>query len=394
MREKLYLHDGEIRQILAESRRSLSECVILSTCNRTEFYGVSDSPEVDPDFYKNLLIDFKGARDAVRDEHFFTLISCAACQQVFNVATSIDSKIIGDSQILRQLRKAYSIAHEAKATGKVLNQLLQRAFKIGKKTFSETSIHDGAVSVSLAAVELAVQTFGSLAGRSVLIVGGGETARLTAGALANRRVGRVLVTNRTRSYAEQLLAALPEDLSTCGDIIDFENFTDHLDRVDIVISSTSSDEPIIYKKDVIDQRKKILMLDIAVPRDIEASVAENPNVVLRNIDDLNSIIDESHVRRMKDLPKAKKLVMTEMVDFLTWYYSLPLMPTYEKTGSKPVAAQSEEIIGIKNFLARNVSEIHKLAANLRSDFRADLESHFSLVRKLQLMKAAEAEDAV
>jgi glutamyl-tRNA reductase len=97
---------------------------------------------------------------------------------------------------------------------------------------------------------------------------------------------------------------------------------------------------------------------------------------------------------MKDLPKAKKLVMTEMVDFLTWYYSLPLMPAYEKIGAKPAAAQSKEIIDIKKFLARNVSEIHKLAANLRSDFREDLASHFSLVRKLQLMKAAEAEESV
>jgi len=136
------------------------------------------------------------------------------------------------------------------------------------------------------------------------------------------------------------------------------------------------------------------MIDIAVPRDIDAAVTDNPNVVLRNIDDLHSIVNESHARRVKDLPKATKLVMNEMVDFLTWYYSLPLMPSFEKTGSKPASSQSEEIIGIKKFLARNVSEIHKLAAASRGDFQEDLTSHFALVRKLQLKRAAESEVGV
>ncbi len=387
VREKLYLHEAEIPQLLRVVTNTLSECVILSTCNRTEFYGVSDSEDVDPDYYKNLLIDFKEARGLVEDEHFFTLISCAACQQLFNVATSIDSKVVGDSQILRQLRGAYTLALENRSTGKVLNQLLQRAFKIGKKTFTETSIHHGAVSVSLAAVELAVETFGSLRGRSVLIIGAGETARLTAEALVNKRVGKILISNRTRSHADELLSALHKDFAFEIEVIDFENFTDRLAEVDIVISSTGSDEPMLYKEHLAGQKEKVLLIDIAVPRDIDAAVGENPRVILKNIDDLHSLIDGNHDRRKRDLPKVKKLIMNEMVDFLTWYYSLPLMPAYEKTSAKPSARQTDEILKIKAFLGQNVSEIHKLTAQASGNFREDLENHFSLIRKLQAMKA-------
>jgi glutamyl-tRNA reductase len=387
VREKLYLHDWELRPLLREAKKTLSECVILSTCNRTEFYGVSDSSDLDPHFYKDLLIDFKNARGVVRDEHFFTLISCAACRQLFNVATSIDSKIVGDSQILRQLRGAYSVARETESAGKVLNQLLQRAFKIGKKTFTETVIHQGAVSVSVAAVELALETFGSLQGRSVLIVGGGETARLTAEALINKRVGKVLISNRTRSSAEELLTSLHKNFEFESDVIDFEDFTRHLEGVDIVISATSSERPIIYKQDLAHRQSKILLIDIAVPRDIDGAVVENPYVTLTNIDDLHSIVDDNHERRMNDLPKIKKLVMSEMVDFLTWYYSLPLMPRYGKTGVKPAPSQTAEILRIKNFLGEHVSEIHKLAASSGGDFRDDLQNHFSLIHKLKAMKA-------
>src|SRR3954453_2437676 len=125
VREKLHIDDAEIPAFLDLLRGSLSECVILSTCNRTEIYAVSDSPDIDLNYYKDLLINFKGAKGEVRDEHFFALISCAACQQLFNVGTTIDSKVIGDSQILRQLRSAYSSAQEHGFTGKILNQLVQ-----------------------------------------------------------------------------------------------------------------------------------------------------------------------------------------------------------------------------------------------------------------------------
>jgi glutamyl-tRNA reductase len=387
VREKLYIQESEIPDLLTQLKRYLPECLIISTCNRTEIYGVCDPADFDPDLYKDLVIDFKNARGVVKREHFFTSVSCAACQQLFNVAASIDSKIIGDSQILSQLRDAYSLAKTHGSTGKILNQLSQRALKIGKKTFTQTSIHKGAVSISIAAVGLAVETYGSIAGKSVLVIGAGETARLTAEALINKRVGRIVMTNRTRSHAEQMLESLAKTYSFTGEIIEFEHFKEHLRVTDIIISSTSSPEPIIRKDDLAANDNRILLIDIAVPRDVDPAVAENQRVILKNIDDLHSIIDSNYERRMKDLPRVKKLVMNEMADFLMWYYSLPLMPSMEKTQSKPNSATRSEMLKIKEFLGKNVSEFHKLAMQQTGDVKTDLANHARLIDKLQIMKS-------
>lgn len=388
VREKLFVNEKEVPELLGQFKRYLSECVILSTCNRTEIYGVSERADVDLDNCKRLLIDFKRADGLVQDEHFFTLISCAACQQLFNVATSIDSKVVGDSQILRQLRGAYTMASDNRSTGKVLNQLLQRSFKVGKKTFTQTSIHHGAVSVSLAAVELVAEAFGSLRGLSVMIIGAGETARLTAEALVNKRVGKLYITNRTQQHAEELLATARKGREVDAEVIDFNHFPDRLTDVDVVFSSTGSAEPLLYKRHFATRTRKVVLIDIAVPRDIDAGVTENPHVMLSNIDDLHTIIDGNQGKRINDLPKVKKLIMKEMVDFLTWYYSLPLMPEYEKTNIQPSAAQTEEILRIKAFLGQNISEIHKLAARSSGNVREDLDNHFSLIQRLQTLHAA------
>ena len=394
IREKLHLREDEIPALIHQLMVTLSECVILSTCNRTEIYGVSESREIDLEFFKNTLIDFKDARGLVRDEHFFALISCGACQQLFNVATSIDSKVIGDSQILRQLRAAYSLAQQNGYIGKVLHQLLQRGLKLGKTTYTETSIHDGAVSVSLAAVQLGVETFGSLRGRTALVIGAGQMARFTGEALINKNIDKILVTNRTRSHAEEMVSTLHADHSFEIEILDFDNFKDHLPSVDMIISSTGSIDPILFKDDFPVLEKKLLVIDIAVPRDVDTAVAEVPKITLRNIDALRSIIDGHYEKRVNDLPKVKKMIVEEMVDFLTWYYSLPIMPPYERTGSKPSQEQTAEILKVKSFLNNNLSEIHRLAAKSGGDFYEDLESHFSLIRTLQTLKAESFASAV
>lgn len=387
VREKLYIHENEIPALVAIFKETLAECVILSTCNRTEIYGVAGAADVNLDFYKDLVINFKNAADIVKKEHFFTFISCAACQQLFNVATSLDSKIIGDTQILQQLKTAYHTAKDLNATGRVLNQLSQRAFKIGKKTYAETSLHKGAVSISLAAVELAAETFGSLKDKNILIVGAGETAKLTAEILLKRKIGKIFITNRTHSKAEELFESLQKNHLFEGRTIPFDEFKNYLDKFDIVISSTGSPEPILLKKDFDAQSNKILLIDIAVPRDIEPETAENNFVVLKNIDDLNAIVDRNFERRMKDLPSVKKIVMREMGDFLTWYYSIPLMPVFEKTRNKPDRETVNEILKIKDFLIRNVSELHKLAMQSRGNVTDDLQNHIALVQKLQAMKS-------
>lgn len=388
VREKLYIHDAEIPGLLARLRETLAECVILSTCNRTEIYGVSSSADVDLDFYKNLVTDFKNAGDTVKKEHFFTFISCAACRQLFSVATSIDSKIIGDTQVLQQLRDAYSLAKENASTGRILNQLSQRAFKIGKKTYSETSIHKGAISISLAAVELALETFDSLKNKSVLIIGAGETAKLTAESLVKKQVGKIFITNRTRARAEELLENLHKNYRFDSEIIDFDDFKNCLNETDIVISSTGANEPILNAEDFAAQTNKILLIDIAIPRDIAPEAAENASVILKNIDDLHAVTSRNYEKRMRDLPHVKKLISKEMSDFLMWYYSLPLLPVLQKSRTKPDKSTVSEILKIKEFLLENVSELHKLAMRNNGDARGDLKNHLQLVEKLQTMKNA------
>ena len=385
-REKLYVHENEIPELSRILRQTLSECVILSTCNRTEIYGVINQADVDLDYYKNLLIEFKNAGDSASKEHFFSFVSCAACQQLFKVATSLDSKIVGDTQILQQFKAAYLSAYQDNATGRILNQLSQRALKIGKKVHTETVIHKGAVSISLAAVKLSTETLGSLEDKAVMIVGAGETAKLTAECLLKRRVGKIYVTNRTNEKAAELLESLQKNHNFDGEAIRFDEFRNYFNKTDLVISSTGASEPIINKEDFADQTNKILLIDIAMPRDISPEVAENKQVILKNIDDLHQIVDRNYERRMSDLPRVKKIIAKEMGEFLAWYYSLPLLPVLQKTYTKPDKNTVAEILKIKEFLMENVSELHKLAMKSKGDAASDLKNHIALVEKLQTMK--------
>lgn len=385
-REKLFIHDTEIPELLALLRQTLSECVILSTCNRTEIYGVCNEQTIDLDFYKELLIEFKSAGNVVEKDHFFTFVSCAACRQLFNVATSVDSKIIGDTQILQQFKSAYHTAKDLDATGRILNQLSQRAFKIGKKVYTETTIHKGAVSISLAGVRLAKEILGTLADKRILVVGAGETAELTAKCLLKQQVGKIFFTNRTKENTEKLLSNLRKSHRFNGEILDFEDFRADLNKFDLVISSTSATEPILRQEDFAAQTNEILLVDIAMPRDIALDVTKNELVTLKNIDDLNQLIDRNYERRMENLPGVKKIIMKEMGEFLMWYYSLSLMPNFKKTHTKPDRKTVGEILKIKSFLMENVSELHKLAMKSKGNDTDDLQNHFELVKKLQVLK--------
>lgn len=380
VREKIYIHEHEVQELLAKFKETLSECMILSTCNRTEIYGVHPTGDVDLDFYKNLLIEYKNAADVVTNDDFFSFVSCSACQQIFHVATSIDSKVIGDAQILQQLRKSYLAAKKENHTDKVLDQLLQRALKIGKQTYTQTSIHKGAVSISLAAVDCAIQTFGSLCSKTILIVGAGETALITAECLLKKNVGKIIVTNRTKSKAETLLNRLRDSFDFEGEVVDFENFRDFLNKTDIVISSTSSPDYILSKRDFERQNKKILLIDIAMPRDISPEAAENSFVSLKNIDDLNSVVDENYQKRMAEVSKVKKIVLREMGEFLVWYYSLPLLPASFQPGQKPDKKSIGEIKKIKEILSAEAERFNRMTHQI--DVKSVIEEHKNLMRYL------------
>jgi glutamyl-tRNA reductase len=385
VREKVYVHDYEIPELLNRLTETLEECVVISTCNRTEIYGLSSSPKIDFNYYKDLLIDFKNAGDSVSRQDFFSFAACTACHQLFKIATSIDSKIIGDTQVLQQLRQNYAIAKEGGFTGKVINQLFQRAFKIGKKTYLETSIHKGAISISLAAVELARHTFGSLHDKTVMIIGAGEAAQMTAECLLKKRVGKILVTNRTRSHAEDFLAELHRSHNFESEVIDFENFRERLGETDIVISSTGAPDYILRPQDFENISRKILLIDIAVPRDIAPEVEQNESIVLKNIDDLNSLVDQNYEKRMSELPQVKKIIYQEMGEFLVWYYSLPLLPVAEAGEEKLSPERVSEIKKIKEVIEANSSWFHSMMAQ-DLDVENELSEHLSLVSRLHELK--------
>lgn len=376
--------DAEIPALLAELRQTLDEAVVISTCNRLEIYGVTTRTDLDLDFYKDLVIDYKNAREYVSREDFFGMISCAACQQLFRVTTSLDSKIVGDMQILGQVRDAFHLAEKHKATGKLLNQMFQRGFKVGKQARTETNLHKGAVSISSAAVELARMTLGRLSNKTVMIVGAGSMARLTAEWLLKKKVGKILIANRTRKHAERLLESLKAEGDFNGETVDFAEFKSRLNEVDVVISSTGSPVAILEKADFAAQTRKILLIDIAVPRDIAPEAAESDMVELKNIDDLHAIVDKNHQRRMADLPLVQQIIMREMSDFLIWYYSLPLLPAKMRGGAKPDAETHREIMRVKEFLLGNLPHLHKLAMQNGTDFVA----HAEVVKKLAAMKQA------
>jgi glutamyl-tRNA reductase len=287
-------------------------------------------------------------------------------------------------QILGQVRDSFQLAEKHKSTGKVLNQMFQRSFKIGKQVRTETNLHRGAVSISSAAVELATKTLGSLANKTVLIVGAGSMARLTAEYLMKKKVGKIFITNRTRRHADELLKSLKSEGDFEAEVVDFTEFKKYLNETDLVISSTSSPAPILEKADFAGQTNKIFLIDIAVPRDIAPETAECGMVELKNIDDLNAIVDKNHQRRMSDLPLVQQIIMKEMSDFLIWYYSLPLLPAKMQGGAKPDAETQKEIVRVKEFLLGNLPHLHKLAMQKGTDFAG----HIEVVNKLTAMKEA------
>jgi len=384
VRERIYIQDVEIPTLLGELRKTLDEVVVISTCNRIEVYGVTSRTDLDLDYYKDLVINFKNAGEFVKREDFFGLVSCSACQQLFRVTTSLDSKIVGDMQILGQVRDSFQLAEKYYSTGKILNQMFQRSFKIGKQVRTETNLHKGAVSISSAAVELAQQTLGSLANKTVLIIGAGSMSRLTAEYLAKKKVGKIYITNRTRENADTLLESLKEEGNFEGEVVDFADFKKYLNETDVVVSSTSAPNHVLEKADFENQTNNILLIDIAVPRDIAPETAEYDVVELKNIDDLNALVDQNHQRRMADLPAVQQIIMKEMSDFLIWYYSLPLLPSTMHAGEKPDARTQREIVRVKEFLLGNLPHLHKLAMQKGTD----LAGHIEVVNKLTAMKEA------
>src|SRR4051812_48439733 len=324
VRERLAFNSDALRSALTAlvGRKQVREAIILSTCNRVEV--MAESP--DDALIREFLCDFHHIPADSVAKHIYSLKNADAIRHVFRVAASLDSMMVGEPQILGQVKEAYRIAADAGTVGMNLNALMNRAFAVAKKIRSETGISQSAVSVSFAAVELARKIFGDLSGKTVMIIGASKMGELAAKHLKRNGVSSVLVTNRTFERAVELAKVFE------GAAVPFEHFTDHMDRSDIVISSTGAPHFIIGKtlaEQIMHRRKNkpMFFIDIAVPRDIDPTVNEIDNAFLYDIDDLQQVIDANLKERLKEASRAEEIIDSEVQAFCHKMQSREVVPT-------------------------------------------------------------------
>ncbi len=329
LRERLSVPEQDLPKPLERMGDSseLVERMLLATCNRVEVYAVAEgSVEKAVEAITDCLATHHNLEKSRFADKLYTHTAAEAVRHVFRVASSLDSMVVGEPQILGQVKSAYSVARSQEATGVILTNLLEQAFHVAKRVRTETGIGASAVSVSSAAVELARKIFGDLAGRTVLIIGAGEMAELALRHLLDDGVRSVLVANRSYDRAVALARQF------CGRAVTFESFRQEMVGADIVISATSAPHVILKKEDmqtIIQQRRHrpIFLIDIADPRDIDAACNAVDNVYLYNIDDLQSVVDANLKERQREAERAEVIVDREVGVYLTWLRSLDVVPT-------------------------------------------------------------------
>ena len=318
LRERFAFTETQIPIALQQLRESglTTETVVLSTCNRVEIYAVTPlAPEAAFAELKKFLIAHHAYDGALGDE-LYTFAEPHSLQHLFKVAAGLDSMVIGETEIFGQLKKAYDLAFTHKFTGARLNKAFQRAFNVAKHLRTETNIQRGSVSVMSVAVELAEKIFTSLAEHEVLIIGAGETSEKTARALLSRGARSVAVTNRSPERAIALAAELG------GRAVPFEQWPEEFEKIDIAISSTAATHHVLDRATLAPLMKRrkhrpLLLVDIAVPRDIDPAVNELENVYLYNVDDLQAIANDSIRLRKEELVRCEKIIADKVAALLS-----------------------------------------------------------------------------
>jgi glutamyl-tRNA reductase len=347
LREALYFSTSEIKKLLPHLKKVVfSDGFVISTCNRTEVFGLPLSDKINSIELGEYILKQKPV-SGITQENFQGFFACSAVKHIFNVASGIDSLIIGDSQILGQVRDAFQLSIEANFAGSVMNRLFDTTLKVGRRSISETGIGDGAVSVSYAAVQVVEKIFSNLNKKSALIIGAGETGELAAVHLKDKGIRNIVIANRTKEKAEELAGKVK------GRIIDFSMIAEELHNFDIVISATGSPSAIINFDDVKNMMRKrkgtpSCLVDIAVPRDIDPKVTKIDNVFYHDIDSLEVIVDQNRKQREKEIPAVEKIIIEELVSFYSWYNSLDVIPTIKSFRSFFEEIRLDEMEKIKN----------------------------------------------
>lgn len=312
VRERFAVGEAQIGKAACELRviDYVAEAVVISTCNRTEFYLATPHAQLAFAALEKLLAGKRDVAANVR-EHFYRKEKIEAARHLCQVVSGLDSMLLGETEIFGQVKRSYQAAQSGGATGGVLNRLFQRAFHIGKKIRSETKIQEGSTSVGNVAVDLAEKIFGHLKNSEVMILGAGEMSRITAQSLVSRGARSIFVTNRSYERAVDLAQEMG------GRAVRFDEWQAVLERVDVVISSTGSPHPIIHKAEVEKVRRArkfrpLFFIDIAVPRDIHPAVGEIEEVYLYDIDTLEQLAEEARNRRKMQITECESIINYEL----------------------------------------------------------------------------------
>lgn len=344
VREKLAFNGPKLEEGLLRFRElpEIQEGMIISTCNRVELYANVNDPQRASESTKAFLAEFHNINRASLDKALYIYNDINAVRHIFRVASSLDSMVVGEPQILGQLKDAFELALAKKTTGILLNKLMKKAISVAKRVRTETRIAENAVSISFAAVELAKKIFTDLSKRVFMLLGAGEMAELAAKHLISNGVKEVLVSNRTYERACDLAKEFN------GRPVKFDDFIQEMVRTDIIICSTGAPHYILTKSQmqkVMKERKQrqVFIIDISVPRNIDPKINDLDNVYLYNVDDLQGVVYANMFERQKEAEKAEKIIEEEMDTFLKWQASLDSVPTIVALREKAEEIKKEEL---------------------------------------------------
>ncbi|MCY9206409.1 glutamyl-tRNA reductase [Bacillus atrophaeus] len=351
IREKVSFQPDELAEAMLQLKeeKSILENIIVSTCNRTEIYAVVDQLHTGRYYIKRFLAEWFGLSKEDLSPFLTFYESDAAVEHLFRVACGLDSMIIGETQILGQVRASFKAAQEEKTIGTVFNALFKQAVTVGKRTHAETDIGSNAVSVSYAAVELAKKIFGSLSGKHILILGAGKMGELAAENLHGQGIGKVTVINRTYMKAKELADRFS------GEAQSLNQLESALSKADILISSTGAND-FVVSKEMMERANKLrkgrplFMVDIAVPRDLDPALSDVEGVFLYDIDDLEGIVEANLKERRETAEKVELFIEAEIVEFKQWLNTLGVVPVISALREKALSIQSDTMNSIERKL--------------------------------------------
>jgi glutamyl-tRNA reductase len=382
VRERLHIAEEAIPQLLHDLKaRGLAEAVVLSTCNRSEIYVNSGSQEEATRVIGDVLTQKLGITPEWTEKYSYSLSSIGAYRHLFLVSSGLDSMVVGEPQILGQVKDAFRIANTSEATGPLFEKIFNRAFQAAKRVRTETKIGYNPVSISSMAVELASKIFGDIAAKKILVIGAGEMCEIALKHFKKEGVHEAFVTNRTFQKA-QLLA---EEI--VGTAHPFEEIPELLLKVDMVLSSTGADLPIIGKELVVTTMKKrksmpLFFIDIAVPRDIEPEVNDIENVYLYDIDDLKELSQQHLSNRLAESERAHAIVDEEVAKFESWLKQLERSPVITQMLDKLEKVREAEVRKasqrLKNLDEETLKQVEMLTKSIVNKIA---HPHIMLVKK-------------